>query len=159
MSFTAFRPPGSGGSNEAALLASAYRTALDIAKERRFSTVAVPCLSRGIHRYPAEAAAAIAWNTVLSHPFDGKLAFVTHAEVDTAIYRLLYEAVRAAEAFGERRATLAPERGEAEVFLLVRGAEQVEIEGETAAKLLDAPTLDEVEPACSWLAAPSRDAP
>ena len=43
-------------------------------------------LSRGIHRYPAEAAAEIAWNAVLSHPFEGVAVFVPYADEDVRLF-------------------------------------------------------------------------
>ena len=64
-------PAWTGGRRgEAELLASAYRSALDLALERDLHSIAFSMLSRGIHRYPAEAAAEIAWNAILSHPFE-----------------------------------------------------------------------------------------
>ena len=51
-------PAWTGGRRgEADLLESAYRSALDLALERDLKSIALSMLSRGIHRYPAEAAA------------------------------------------------------------------------------------------------------
>lgn len=80
-------PAWTGGRRgEAELLASAYRSALDLALERDLHSIAFSMLSRGIHRYPAEAAAEIAWNAVLSHPFEGVAVFVPYADEDERLF-------------------------------------------------------------------------
>ncbi|MCK9907630.1 O-acetyl-ADP-ribose deacetylase [Microbacteriaceae bacterium K1510] len=55
-----------GGSNEEALLASCYRTALDLAADHRLASIAFPAISTGIYRFPADRAARIAIETVAS---------------------------------------------------------------------------------------------
>jgi O-acetyl-ADP-ribose deacetylase (regulator of RNase III) len=55
-----------GGSDEEALLASCYRTALDLAAEHRLQSIAYPSISTGIYRFPADRAARIAVGTVAS---------------------------------------------------------------------------------------------
>lgn len=52
-----------GGSGEAELLASAYRTSLAIARDRKIKTIAFPSISTGAYDYPIEAAARIALTT------------------------------------------------------------------------------------------------
>jgi O-acetyl-ADP-ribose deacetylase (regulator of RNase III) len=49
-----------GGAGEAALLASCYRSALDLAAARGLGTVAFPAISTGVYGYPAGAAARVA---------------------------------------------------------------------------------------------------
>ena len=49
-----------GGHGEPALLASAYRRALEVAESLDCRTVAFPALSTGIYGYPAELAASVA---------------------------------------------------------------------------------------------------
>jgi len=49
-----------GGQNEAALLASCYRRALELAAERELHSIAFPSISTGVYGYPIEQAAAIA---------------------------------------------------------------------------------------------------
>jgi len=65
-----------GGSNEEELLASCYRSALDLATAHRLTSIAYPAISTGIYRFPADLAARIAVGTVASelasHP-RGKL--------------------------------------------------------------------------------------
>jgi O-acetyl-ADP-ribose deacetylase len=55
-----------GGSDEEALLASCYRTALDLAAAHALSSIAYPAISTGIYRFPADLAARIAVGTVAS---------------------------------------------------------------------------------------------
>jgi O-acetyl-ADP-ribose deacetylase (regulator of RNase III) len=54
------------GADEAELLASCYRTALELAAARRLSSIAFPAISTGIYRFPADLAARIAVGTVAS---------------------------------------------------------------------------------------------
>lgn len=55
-----------GKSNEETLLASAYRSSLQLAVENGFTTIAFPNISTGIYRFPKEKAAKIAIRTVTS---------------------------------------------------------------------------------------------
>ncbi len=57
---------GGGNKDEEALLASCYRTALDLAAENRLASIAYPAISTGIYRFPADLAARIAVGTVAS---------------------------------------------------------------------------------------------
>ena len=53
-----------GGKNEEALLASCYRTALDLAAANTLASIAYPAISTGVYRFPADVAARIAVGTV-----------------------------------------------------------------------------------------------
>jgi O-acetyl-ADP-ribose deacetylase len=53
-----------GGEGEAELLASAYRSAMRLARERRLTSIAFPAISTGIYGYPLAAATAVAVQTV-----------------------------------------------------------------------------------------------
>src|ERR1700746_1445616 len=53
-----------GGKGEAELLASCYRTALDLAVAHRLTSIAFPAISTGIYRFPPDHAARIAVGTV-----------------------------------------------------------------------------------------------
>ena len=55
-----------GGSDEEALLAGCYRSALDLAAAHSLSSIAYPAISTGIYRFPADLAARIAVGTVAS---------------------------------------------------------------------------------------------
>jgi O-acetyl-ADP-ribose deacetylase (regulator of RNase III) len=66
-----------GSANEPALLASAYRRSLELARDHALETIAFPCISTGIHGYPIELASPIAVRTVL--------AFLEHADRPTFV--------------------------------------------------------------------------
>lgn len=53
-----------GGRDEAALLASAYRTSLELARDNGLKTIAFPAISCGVYGYPLDRAAEIALTTV-----------------------------------------------------------------------------------------------
>lgn len=53
-----------GGEGEEELLASCYRTALDLAAAHRLTSIAFPAISTGIYRFPPDHAARIAVGTV-----------------------------------------------------------------------------------------------
>jgi O-acetyl-ADP-ribose deacetylase (regulator of RNase III) len=55
---------GGGSAGEPDLLASAYRTSLDLAADEGCRTVAFPSISTGAYGYPVEQAAGIALRTV-----------------------------------------------------------------------------------------------
>jgi O-acetyl-ADP-ribose deacetylase (regulator of RNase III) len=53
-----------GGEREEELLASCYRTALDLAAAHRLTSIAFPAISTGIYRFPPNHAARVAVGTV-----------------------------------------------------------------------------------------------
>jgi O-acetyl-ADP-ribose deacetylase (regulator of RNase III) len=56
-----------GGHGEAELLASCYRTCLELGRERRVRTLSFPAISTGIYGYPQKDAAEIAIGEVRRH--------------------------------------------------------------------------------------------
>lgn len=56
-----------GDRGEAALLASAYRSSLELAAEYGLDTIAFPSISTGIYGYPIDEAAQIALRTTLDY--------------------------------------------------------------------------------------------
>jgi O-acetyl-ADP-ribose deacetylase len=48
-----------GKSREAELLAAAYRNSLELARELKCESIAFPCISTGVYRFPIEEAAKI----------------------------------------------------------------------------------------------------
>jgi O-acetyl-ADP-ribose deacetylase (regulator of RNase III) len=57
---------GGGNKDEPELLASCYRTALDLAADNDLHSIAFPAISTGVYRFPADLAARIAVGTVVS---------------------------------------------------------------------------------------------
>lgn len=55
-----------GDNNEAELLASCYRSSLQLAKDKGLRQIAFPAISCGVYRFPIEQAAQIAINEVIS---------------------------------------------------------------------------------------------
>lgn len=82
-----------GRRGEEGLLASVYRRALELASENHLSSIAFPAISTGVYGYPMEAAARIAFRTVIDyvneHPeiklvqfvLFGRAAYEVHAQV------------------------------------------------------------------------------
>ncbi|MCD7713997.1 MAG: O-acetyl-ADP-ribose deacetylase [Prevotella sp.] len=61
-----------GNANEAALLASCYETALKLAQETEMKSIAFPCISTGVYRFPRELAARIALETINDNLASGR---------------------------------------------------------------------------------------
>jgi O-acetyl-ADP-ribose deacetylase len=82
-----------GGRNEDELLASCYRTALDIAAEQNLTSIAFPCISTGVYNFPQERAAGIALGVIsdyiLSGKYKGHVIICCFLEKDAEIYRRL----------------------------------------------------------------------
>jgi O-acetyl-ADP-ribose deacetylase (regulator of RNase III) len=76
-----------GAAGEPELLASAYRSALELAELQEIRSLAAPAISCGIYGYPAEAAAAIALGTVRAHLLAGsRLERVIFACLDPTVF-------------------------------------------------------------------------
>lgn len=56
-----------GKSGEADLLASAYRTSLELASQNNCASVAFPAISTGVYGYPMADAARIAFQTIIDY--------------------------------------------------------------------------------------------
>ncbi len=81
-----------GGDGEAELLASCYRRSLSLCIEHGLRTVAFPNISTGVYRYPKQAAAEIATESVRA--FErltelDEITFVCFDDDNHAIYRAL----------------------------------------------------------------------
>ena len=134
----AVAPAWTGGRRgEAALLESAYRSALDLALEQDLKSLAFSMLSRGIHRYPAEAAAEIAWKTVLSHPFEGVVIFVPFAEEAERLFTTIADRLRASP-----------------VPTVWVGDEPIPVTQDLAANLRALPRPEEPFEAAAWMTGP-----
>jgi O-acetyl-ADP-ribose deacetylase (regulator of RNase III) len=55
---------GQHDGKEAVLLASCYRTALELAESHKLESIAFPAISTGVYGYPAEEAAKVAWQAI-----------------------------------------------------------------------------------------------
>ena len=79
---------------EAALLASAYQSALQTARMNGFKSIAFPCISTGVYKYPRKNAAALAVATVANflqtYPDGFEVVFVAF---ETEDYDYLKEAL------------------------------------------------------------------
>jgi O-acetyl-ADP-ribose deacetylase (regulator of RNase III) len=83
-----------GGSNEAQLLANAYRNSLFLAKQSGVKTIAFPAISTGVYGYPIGEAARIALDAGKSFKNDfDEIVFVCFSEDDLAVYRAAAETV------------------------------------------------------------------
>ena len=56
-----------GDQGEPALLEGAYRSSLEIAREKNLASISFPSISTGAYRYPLERAAVVALATVIDH--------------------------------------------------------------------------------------------
>ena len=86
-----------GGTNgEAEVLASCYRRSLEVAQSVQARSIAFPCISTGVYRYPAEDAARIAVDTVRAVAADmpgiESIVFCCFSDTDLAIYQRLLAA-------------------------------------------------------------------
>ena len=80
-----------GKHGEAELLASCYRTCLQLAEEREAKTISFPSISTGAYRYPIREAAGIALGAVREHLESagkklGQVTFVLFSEADYRVY-------------------------------------------------------------------------
>ncbi len=84
-------PRWSGGDGDEELLASAYRSSLEVARAEGHRTVAFPSISTGAYGYPLDAAARVALRTVTEHlerhpdAFD-EVRFVLFSDPDLDAY-------------------------------------------------------------------------
>lgn len=80
-----------GSSNEEALLAYAYQSALNLAVENQLASVAFPNISTGVYGFPKEAAASIAILTVINHidnhQWPSKVTFVCFDQENFDLYK------------------------------------------------------------------------
>jgi O-acetyl-ADP-ribose deacetylase len=96
-------PIWSGGeAGEEALLASAYRRALEVALELGCRTVAFPALSTGIYGYPLEEAASVSVEAVL--PFADRLDEIRFVFLDDGLRELFERASAGREGSGREEA-------------------------------------------------------
>lgn len=87
-----------GHHDEDALLASCYRRAIEIAAERRLSSIAFPAISTGVYSFPADRAAAIAVSTTVraleTAPSITRVVFCCFARESAELHHAALEALR-----------------------------------------------------------------
>ena len=87
-------PVWNGGTrNEPELLKSCYHRSLEVASKNNIRSIAFPCISTGVYRFPKEQAALIAVQTVRTFILDcisfEKIFFVCFSREDHDIYQIL----------------------------------------------------------------------
>lgn len=92
-------PVWNGGEHdEDEKLASCYRKSLELAEQYDCATIAFPCISTGIYRFPIERAAKIAVPTVVQHlNSSGKIGRVLFVCFDEENYIALQSALTSGE--------------------------------------------------------------
>ena len=80
-----------GGQNEAELLASCYRTCMELAQQHQLQSIAFSAISCGVYGFQIEQAASIAVTTVAEHLINNpqlqQVQFVCFGEAVEAAYR------------------------------------------------------------------------
>ena len=87
-----------GESGESDLLSSCYRRCIELAQENGISSIAFPCISTGVYRYPTQLAAKVAIQSVLEslrkNSSIAEVVFCCFAQEDCLYYeRLLSESL------------------------------------------------------------------
>ena len=85
-----------GGHKEAELLASCYRSSLELAEQATCKTVAFPSISTGVYGYPIRQAAAVAIKAIRETlhlcPHVQEVTMVCFSAEDAAVYRAALDA-------------------------------------------------------------------
>lgn len=90
-----------GDHDEAALLASCYRSCLQLAEEHGIESVDFPSISTGVYGYPMAQAASVALKAIMDflrdHELPRRVRMVCHTERAAEIYRQTYNMLYAGE--------------------------------------------------------------
>jgi len=79
-----------GGHGESQLLRSCYQTSFALALDNGARSIAFPCISTGVYRYPKDQAADIALTAMRAHEYRfERIIACCFSEADAAIYRRL----------------------------------------------------------------------
>ena len=83
-----------GKENEAALLASCYRSCLELAAEKGLRTVDFPSISTGVYGYPLSQAASVALRAIIDflrqHDLPEQVRMVCHTPEAANVYRQVW---------------------------------------------------------------------
>lgn len=83
-----------GTDDEAAVLASCYRSCLEIAAAQGFATLDFPSIATGVYGYPLFQAATVALRAIVpflqTHELPTRVRMVCHSEEDRQVYRQAY---------------------------------------------------------------------
>jgi len=83
-----------GGSGEADLLESAYRSSLELARQHDIDSIAFPGISTGVYGFPKEQAAEIALRTMKTYEDEfSRIIACCFSEEDADIYRQVLESL------------------------------------------------------------------
>ncbi|WCR12489.1 O-acetyl-ADP-ribose deacetylase [Paracoccus stylophorae] len=74
-----------GDADEDALLASAYRNSLQLARDHGLTSIAFPAISTGVYGFPPDRAARIAVTTIAEHGDDLDVTLVAYDDKAAAI--------------------------------------------------------------------------
>ena len=77
-----------GRGDEPRMLASCYKTALQIAKERGIQSIAFPCISTGVYGYPKAEAAQVAMKAINDSDYDGEVIICCFCDADATYYNI-----------------------------------------------------------------------
>lgn len=84
-----------GNYGEEELLASCYRRAIEIARDKNITSIAFPSISTGVYRYPIELAAPLAVTTVRKaiarNLIINEVIFCCFSRIDLTIYQNILE--------------------------------------------------------------------
>ena len=90
-----------GQHNEPELLASCYRNSLELAEKYGIRTIAFPCISTGIYRYPFEDACKVALDTITGFLNNGseidQVMLICYSQNDYARYAKIIEEAKQGE--------------------------------------------------------------
>ena len=83
-----------GGHQEAALLASCYRSCLTLAAAHGIRTLDFPSISTGVYGYPLPQAATVALKAIMDflaeHSMPQQVRMICHTDQTAAVYRQVY---------------------------------------------------------------------
>lgn len=83
-----------GDKREAEILASCYRSCLELAAEHGLESVDFPSISTGVYGYPLPQAATVALRTIMAfldtHPLPRRVRMICHGEEAARVYRQTY---------------------------------------------------------------------